>query len=104
MRIKVGETISRKAVQRLILIVSLPSLIPTSAPAAPIVTRAVNAFGLRPFTSIHNGVARASLLAIIGDRLGPDDEIDAAARRDKIILDSEDSLTRALTAQEFQQL
>src|SRR6266567_3714484 len=45
--------------------------------AAPSIQQTGNAFGLRPDISIHTGIARGGLMAILGDELGPDSEVTA---------------------------
>src|SRR4051812_32994477 len=52
------------------------------AMASPVIKQTGNAFGLRLLISAHTAVARGSLMAILGDELGPDGELTAAANPD----------------------
>lgn len=53
--------------------------------AAPVINQIGNAYGLRPAISIHSGIARGGLLALLGSQLGPDAELTADGELDSIL-------------------
>lgn len=58
------------------LVLLLSSL--ATAPAAPVITQVGNAYAYRSPTSIHSGIARGGLIGIIGQELGPGEEVHAS--------------------------
>ena len=75
--LKAGEKMKMVSMRSVLFVLFLMLLAVAPASSAPVIQQTTNAFGWRPLPSIHSGIARGGLMAIVGDRLGPDSEISA---------------------------